>query len=52
MSKDESMEAEKAVEQTLFKLVNSTKKHKDKERLKARIDGTLRRLRDLEKMQA
>ena len=47
MSKDDRMEAEKAVKQTLFTLVNSTKKHrkdKDKERLKARIDMTLREL--------
>ena len=44
MSKDDRIEVEKAVKQTLFTLVNSTKKHlkdKDKERLKARIENTL-----------
>jgi len=47
MSKDDRMEVEKAVKQTLFTLVNSTKKHlkdRNKERLKARIDRTLREL--------
>jgi len=47
MSKDDRIEVEKAVKQTLFTLVNSTKKHGkdgDKERLKARIDRTLREL--------
>lgn len=47
MSKDDRIEVEKTVKQTMFTLVNSTKKHLkdgDKERLKAGIDGTLREL--------
>jgi len=47
MRKKERMEVERAAKQTLFKLVNSTKKHRedgDKERLKARIEKTLREL--------
>jgi len=47
MSKDDRIEVEKAVKQTLFTLVNSTKKHRedgDKERLKTRIERTLREL--------
>lgn len=47
MSRDDRVEVEKAVKQTLFTLVNSTKKHLkdgDKEQLKARIDRTLREL--------
>ena len=47
MRKDERMEVDKAAKQALFTLVNSTKKHRedcDKERLKARIDRTLREL--------
>jgi len=44
MNKDDRIEVEKAVKQTLFTLVNSTKKHRedgDKERLKTRIESTL-----------
>ncbi|MBS7614899.1 hypothetical protein KEJ18_04125 [Candidatus Bathyarchaeota archaeon] len=44
MSKEDRIEVEKAVKQTLFTLVNSTKKHlkdKYKERLKTRIENTL-----------
>jgi len=47
ISKDDTVEVEKAVKQALFKLVNSTKKHlknEDKKRLKERIDKTLRGL--------
>jgi len=47
MRKDERMDVDKAARQALFTLVNSTKKHRedcDKERLKARIDRTLREL--------
>jgi len=47
MSKDERMEVDRAAKQTLFTLVNSTKKHRrdrDKKRLKKRIDKTLRGL--------
>lgn len=50
MSKDDRVEVEKAVRQTLFTLVNSTKKHLkdgDKGRLKARIDRTLRELHEI-----
>jgi len=47
VSKDDRTEVERAVKQTLFTLVNSTKKHLkdgDKERLKVRIDKTLKEL--------
>ena len=50
MSKDDRIEMEKAVKQTLFTLVNSTKKHLkdgDKERLKARIDTALKELHSI-----
>jgi len=47
MRKKERMEVERAAKQALFKLVKSTKKHREdgnKERLKARIEETLREL--------
>jgi len=47
MSKEERDEAAIAIKQTLFTLVNSTRKHledRDYERLQARIDETLREL--------
>jgi len=47
MRKEDRIEVEKALKQTLFTLVNSTKKHREdgnKERLKARIEKTLREL--------
>ena len=50
MSKDDRLEVEKAAKQTLFTLVNSTKKHLkdgDNERLKARIDTTLKELHSI-----
>jgi len=50
MSKDDRIEVERAVKQTLFTLVNSTKRHLkdgDKERLKARIDKTLKELHSI-----
>jgi hypothetical protein len=50
MSKDDRIEVERAVKQTLFTLVNSTKRHLkdgDKERLKARIDKTLKQLHSI-----
>ena len=50
MGKEDRIEVEKAVKQTLFTLVNSTKKHREdgnKERLKARIEKTLRRLHQI-----
>ena len=48
MRKEDRIEVEKAVKQALFTLVNSTRKHREdgnKERLKARIEKTLRELR-------
>ena len=50
MGRDDRVEVEKAVKQTLFTLVYSTKKHLkdgDKEQLKARIDATLRELYEI-----
>ena len=50
MSKEERDEAAGAIKQTLFTLVNSTRKHLedgDEERLQARIDWTLRELHEM-----
>lgn len=50
MRKEDRMEVEGAVKQALFTLVNSAKKHRedgDKERLKTRIEKTLRRLHEI-----
>ena len=50
MNKDERIEVDEAAKQALFTLVNSTKKHRkdcDKERLKSRIDKTLRELYEI-----
>ena len=50
MRKEDRIEVEKAVKQALFTLVNSTRKHRedgDKERLKARIEKTLRELHQI-----
>jgi len=50
MSRDDRAEVDSALKQTLFTLVNSTKKHLedgDKEALRARIDVTLRELYDM-----
>jgi len=52
MSKEDRLEVEITVKQTLFTLVNSTKKHRrtgDKKRLKTRIDWTLRKLNQIAK---
>jgi hypothetical protein len=52
MNKDERVKVEAAVEQALFTLVNSTKKHhkgKDKTQLQKRISQTLRKLHKIAK---
>ncbi len=49
MNREERMEVEEAVKQTLYTLVNSAKKHlkdTDKEPLKEKIEETLRQLQD------
>jgi hypothetical protein len=52
MNKDDRLKVEAAVEQALFTLVNSTKKHhkdKDKTQLQKRISQTLRKLHKIAK---